>query len=103
MRLIGGGSSSSSLCTFLPTILPPSAGFAQDYPIAYCDLGFPEFTRFFNHSLLWKLQSGMKLTMTIRTENHAFIEFLSDLFPAASTTASGNAKVLFRGVDVMKL
>jgi hypothetical protein len=56
------GSSASSLCTFLP--IPslfvrtgPSAGFAQGHRAARPrGVGFPEFTRCFNHSLLWKLQ-----------------------------------------------
>jgi len=34
-----------------------SAGFAQDCRAgARAGLGFPEFTQFFNHSHLWKLQ-----------------------------------------------
>lgn len=45
-----------------------SAGFAQDYRFPK-ELGFPEFTRLFDHSRLWKLQhSCMQFTVTIRTQ-----------------------------------
>jgi len=60
--LIGGGSSTPSLCTFLTTVrfkLAPavSSGFAQGYRAgADAGLGSSEFTQFFNHSHLWKLQ-----------------------------------------------
>ena len=37
---------------------PFSADFAQGYHVlCFKDLGFPEFTRFFNHGFPWKLQS----------------------------------------------
>ena len=51
------GSSTSSLCTFLPTD-SPSTGFAQDYHRGngISSLGFPEFTRFFIPPLGGKLQ-----------------------------------------------
>jgi len=43
--------------------------FAQDYLIIK-NLGFPEFTQFFNHSFLWKLQKiRMNLTMAISTKH----------------------------------
>jgi len=51
-----------SLCTFLLTLCRElaqtvSAGFAQDYRAgAKAGLGSSEFTQFFNHSHLWKLQ-----------------------------------------------
>ncbi len=50
------GSSPHSLCTFPPTFIP-SADFAQGYHILRQaqDLGFPEFTRFFNPDFSGKL------------------------------------------------
>ena len=48
----------------------PSADFAQDYHAVLVTpgLGFPEFTRFFDWSLLQKLHSGMKLSMAVRAK-----------------------------------
>ena len=54
------GSSASSLCTFPPIPLPQQWAVRQaSLRITVSPLGgvgFPEFTRCFNHSLLWKLQ-----------------------------------------------
>jgi hypothetical protein len=60
MRHYWVGSSASSLCTFLPIPSPQQWAVRQDSlritvsPVS--EVGFPEFTRCFNHSLLWKLQ-----------------------------------------------
>ena len=53
------GSSASSLCTFLPTHWP-FGRLRSGLPCRAHSLGvgFPEFTRSFNHSFLWKLQSA---------------------------------------------
>jgi len=55
------GSSASSLCTFLPTLSAlRQASLRVTIPNRQAfEAGFPEFTRFYNHSFLWKLQSGV--------------------------------------------
>lgn len=55
-----------SLCTFLLTE-NPSAGFAQGYHPSenIPGAGFPEFTRFFNHSFPWKLQFLQPIALPI--------------------------------------
>ena len=52
------GSSASSLCTFLPTLWP-FGRLRSGLPcrVRSLGVGFPEFTRSFNHSFPWKLQS----------------------------------------------
>jgi hypothetical protein len=51
---------------------------------ADADLGFLEFTRFFNHSHLWKLQhSCMKLSMTIGAQKKAFVSFFFHPLPTS--------------------
>ena len=48
------------------------------------NLGFPEFTRFFNHDFSWKLQqTGMDFAVTIGAQQEAFIELAFHLLPAA--------------------
>lgn len=80
-----------------------SAGFAQDYRFPK-ELGFPEFTRLFDHSRLWKLQhSCMQFTVTIRTQQDTFVELSSHASPASSVPRTRYAKILFRRVDMMKL
>jgi hypothetical protein len=66
MRRYWVGSSASSLCTFLPIpsrVTGRSASFAQDYRSKDGD-GFPEFTRCFNHSFPWKLQTEVNLSVS---------------------------------------
>ena len=64
------GSSASSLCTFLPTLTLRQASLRITIPSTYVlGAGFPEFTRSFNHSFLWRLQSGMNLSMTVRVSH----------------------------------
>ena len=59
------GSSASSLCTFLPTCWP-FGRLRSGLPCRALSpgVGFPEFTRSFNHSFLWKLQSGVNFAFT---------------------------------------
>ncbi len=57
--------------------------------------GFPEFTRFFNHSFLWKLQSCVNLSMTIGTQKCTFFKFLQNLVPASGVPFAGNSKIFF--------
>ena|GEM_PF-4216551 len=74
------GSSTPSLCTFLLTMRFLTCLFSRlrsglpCQPIA-AGVGFPEFTRFFNHSHLWKLQ------ITLTAECSA-IELLRKTRPA---------------------
>ncbi len=60
------GSSASSLCTFLPTRWP-FGRLRSGLPCRAYErgVGFPEFTRCFNHSFLWKLQIGVNFTMAV--------------------------------------
>jgi len=55
--------------------------------------GFPEFTRFFNHSFLWKLQFGMNFPVAVRTQQDALVEFLAHLFPTTGVALAGNSEV----------
>ena len=65
--------------------------------------GFPEFTRFFNHSHLWKLQlSCMSFPMTIGAQENAFFNFFLNLLPASSISFSGYTKVFLLWVEVME-
>ena len=61
------GSSASSLCTFLPTLWAlRQASLRITIPtLRRVGAGFPEFTRCFNHSFLWKLQLRMQFPMAV--------------------------------------
>jgi hypothetical protein len=82
------GSSTPSLCTFLPTSCVStclSAGFAQGCRTdARAGVGFPEFTQFFNHSHLWKLQStitaGCSAIELLRKMRPCWIDQVSPAF-----------------------
>ncbi|BFU95687.1 MAG: hypothetical protein NTNFB02_24090 [Nitrospira sp.] len=60
MRRYWIGSSASSLCTFLPTDMP-FGRLRSGLPFRLRGDGFPEFTRCFNHSFLWKLHRYSRL------------------------------------------
>ncbi|HEX8146842.1 MAG TPA: hypothetical protein VF591_06660, partial [Pyrinomonadaceae bacterium] len=81
-----------------------SAGFAQGCRAgSVAGVGFPEFTRFFNHSHLWKLQhSCVKFPMTVGTQQNAFVDFFSHLLPAPRIPLVGYAEVFLRRVEVVK-
>ena len=69
------GSSASSLCTFLPTRWP-FGRLRSGLPCRNRDdsgVGFPEFTRCYSHSFLWKLQSGVNFSMAVGAKKHALI------------------------------
>jgi len=60
-------SSTPSLCTFLPTSKAlRQASLRIAMPKRWCfGLGSPEFTQFFNHSRLWKLQPRSELLRAV--------------------------------------
>src|SRR5439155_3854327 len=66
MRRYWMGSSASSLCTFLPTRWP-FGRLRSGLPCRPFKRGvvFPEFTRCFNHSFLWKLQPLQPLALPV--------------------------------------
>ena len=65
--------------------------------------GFPEFTQFFNHSHLWKLQYPcMNFSMTVGAQQDAFIYFFSNLLPASRISFVGYAEVFLRRVEMVK-
>ncbi|MGD8540442.1 MAG: hypothetical protein PVI66_17150 [Candidatus Aminicenantes bacterium] len=54
--LARGTSYRSSLCTFLDSFNAVKAWLRITFFLELRKAGFPEFTRFFNHDLSWKLQ-----------------------------------------------
>src|SRR5215213_7597132 len=101
-------SSTPSLCTFPSTSAPGGAclstGFAQGCRAgSTAGVGFPEFTRFFNHSHLWKLQhSCVKFPMAVGTQQDAFIDFFFHPLPTPRITLVGYPEVFLRRVEVVK-
>ena len=72
--------------------------------LTFISEGFPEFTRFFNHSHLWKLQHlRMKFPMTIRAQQDALFNFFPNLYPTSRITFMRYAEVFLRRVKMMKL
>ncbi len=67
------------------------------------DLGFPEFTRFFNHDFSWKLQqTGMDFAVTISAQQEAFIEFSFYFLPATRIAFLRYTEVFFCVISMMK-
>jgi hypothetical protein len=99
------GSSIPSLCTFLPTLFSQTLRQASLKVAILITTreGFLEFTQFFNHSHLWKLQhSSMKFSVTVSTQQNAFFNLLFHLFPASCISFTGYTKIFFRWVEMMK-
>ena len=72
-------------------------------PAGVAGVGFPEFTRFFNHSHLWKLQlSCVKFTVTVGAQQNAFIDFFFHLLPTPRISFVGYAEVFLSRVEVVK-
>jgi hypothetical protein len=93
VRLIGRGPHplvSARSCL----LLSPFGRLRSGLPYHLRDLGFPEFTRFFNRSFLRKLHTSVNFTMTVSAEHYAFIEYFTNLLPASCTTTAGNTEVL---------
>jgi hypothetical protein len=87
------GSSASSLCTFLPTRWP-FGRLRSGLPCRTRGVGFPEFTRSFNHGFPWKLHSGVNFTMAVGAQEHAFAQLLADLLPASRVAPAGDPEIL---------
>ena len=81
-----------------------STGFAQDCRAgSVAGVGFPEFTRFFNHSHLWKLQlSCVKFTMTVGAQQDAFVDLFFHLLPTPRISLVRYSEVFLCWVEVVK-
>ena len=91
------GSSTSSLCTFLPTTNPlwQASLRITIEENGISSLGFPEFTRFFIPPCDGKLQFCVGFPMTIGAEEFTLFKLCPNFFPTSGISSCGNAEVFF--------